>query len=335
MAATLEAWEQAGLSEAPPDPERTALVVAGNNVNALLQSTTAERYAESPSRVSPRYILRFMDTDHVGSLSEILQIRGEGFTVGGASASGNVGIIKGLQLIQLGVADVCLVVGALADLSGLELQGFHNSGALAGAAFAHAPQQACRPFDERHQGFVYGQGSACLVLESRASARARGARSLAELCGGALVLDGSAAPSPSVNGEARAMSLALARAGWRPEEVDYVNAHGTSSPKGDDAELEAIRKVFGAARRRVRINSTKALTGHCLWSAGVVEAIATVIQLGGGFLHGNPNLVRPTAEGFGLVGREAEGAAVARAISNSFAFGGINTCVAIAASRRG
>ena len=158
VAASVQAWEGAGLVSAPIPEERIALVVAGHNLTGNYAFEHRDRFLSNPAYLSPRFALQFQDTDHIGTLSQILGIRGEGFTVGAASASGNAGLVQGARLVEVGAADACLVVGALADLSPQELRSFLNLGALA--------PEASAPFDLGHGGFVYGQGAACLVLES-------------------------------------------------------------------------------------------------------------------------------------------------------------------------
>jgi malonyl-ACP decarboxylase len=146
------------------------------------------------------------------------------------------------------------------------------------------------------------------------------------------VLDGHRGTEPNANGEARAMSLALSRACLAPDRVDYLNAHGTASRLGDAAELEAVAQVFRAGLPRLRVNSTKALTGHALSAAGVIEAVATLIQMNEGFLHPNPNLDEPMRSDVGFVRKVREAADVRIAMSNSFGFGGINTSILFARS---
>jgi malonyl-ACP decarboxylase len=270
-----------------------------------------------------------MDTDHVGTLSEIFQIQGEGFTTGGSSASGNVAIIKACQAIRWGILDSCVVVGALADLSPMELQGFYNLGAMGGKRFHDQPGKACRPFDKDHEGFIYGQAGGCLVLESWESAQKRGIPILAQIAGGALVLDGNRLPNPNTHGEARAMTSALKQAGVQPGDIDYLNAHGSSSPLGDETEIDAVKKVFKENISHLRINSTKSLTGHCLTAAGVIETIATIIQMKEGFIHPNLNLEHPIDDECKFSRQQSIETSISTAMNNSFGFGGINTSVII------
>jgi malonyl-ACP decarboxylase len=187
----------------------------------------------------------------------------------------------------------------------------------------------CRPFDRTGQGFVPGLAGGCVVLESADAAEARGRRPRVAVAGGAMTLDANSRLDPSAAGEARAIRAALADADLAPERVDYVNTHGTGSELGDVAELRALDLAFGAHALRLRLNATKGLTGHCLSSAGVIECIATAIQLEQGFLHPNPKLDEPISDRHRFVGRAAETCAAEVAISNNFAFGGINTAVVL------
>jgi malonyl-ACP decarboxylase len=325
--AAMEAWCDAGLHRQGPDPFSIGLIVAGNNVSQSYQYEAIKKFQEEPAYLSPAYALRFMDTDIVGTLSDVFGIRGEGCTVGGASASGNLGLIQGARLIQSGRADACLVAGALADLSPVEIHAFYSIGAMGGRRFSSSPEKACRPFDRDREGFIYGQASACVVLESEESARRRGATILAEIVGACMGLDGNRQPDPSREGEVRAMSEALREAGLGPGDIQYLNTHGSASPLGDQIEVEAVKQVFNHALKDVRLNSTKSLTGHCLTSAGVVEAVATVIQMREGFLHPNLNLDDPIDEACRFCGPSPEPADIEHAMSNSFGFGGMNSSI--------
>ena len=325
----LEAWTQAELHSKQISPDRLGIIVAGSNLTTHFQYGLYPKFHQNPEYLTPGYARQYMDTDQVGTLSEIFKIRGEGFTVGGASASGNVGILKGFQLIQAGLADACMVVGPPADVSPMELQGFCNVGAMGGKRFHDAPEKACRPFDQDHEGFIYGQASGCLVLESLESASRREVPVLAEILGCSLALDGNRLTDPNEEGEARAMELALNRAGIMASDVDYLNAHGSSSPLGDKAEIKAVREVFKENRARLWINATKSLTGHCLYSAGVIEAIAVIIQMREGFIHPNLNLDNPIDSECRFSGCTFINAGIEIAMSNSFGFGGVNSSIII------
>ncbi|WP_433498356.1 beta-ketoacyl synthase N-terminal-like domain-containing protein [Sphaerimonospora sp. CA-214678] len=328
VAVALEAWERAGLHRVSVPGHRIGIVVAGHNLSGHYTERQRPRYAASPAHLPGRFALHALDTDHVGTVSQVFGVTGEGYTVGGASASGNVAIVNAARLVATAAVDVCLVLGALTDLSPMERQAYFNLGAMAGTRGPDAPHTRSRPFDADREGFVPGQGAACLVLESADSATGRGVPPLAWVAGHALRLDANALADPSASGEAWAMATAIRRAGLTPGQVDYVNTHGTGSVLGDATEVAALHEVFGAARPW--INSTKGLVGHCLCAAGVIEAVATVVQMRQGFVHPNANLHRPIDPGHRFVGRRAEPARLSFALSNGFGFGGFNTSVLFA-----
>ncbi|MDP1771713.1 MAG: beta-ketoacyl synthase N-terminal-like domain-containing protein [Methylobacter sp.] len=325
----LQAWRQARFDDKPIEPERIGLIIAGHNTTQNYQYSLCSDFRRNPEYLSPRYALQFMDSNQIGVLSEIFNIRGEGFVTGGASASGNVGIIHGTRLIQSGVVDACLVVGVVADLSPMEIQGFYTIGAMGGKQFHDQPEKACRPFDALHEGFIYGQASACLVLESATSANTRNVPGLAIILGGAINLHATATSQPDIDGEAKAMNAALQQSSLAANEIDYLNTHGSSSPLGDSVEIQAIEQVFGDHFPRVRLNATKGLTGHCLNSAGVVETIASVVQMQQGFIHANVNLEKPINTRANFCDATAVSQQIHSAMNNSFGFGGINTSIVL------
>ncbi|WP_104633368.1 beta-ketoacyl synthase N-terminal-like domain-containing protein [Streptomyces sp. MH60] len=328
VVAALQAWLEAGLDRTAPPPERIGVAVAGNNLTERVTEDGRARAERNPAHLPARYALQHQDTDHVATLSRVLGLRGEGCTVGGASASGNLALVHGARMLTAGAADVCLVVGAMTRLSRLQTRGFLTLGAMAPAD--GAPPRPPAPFDTGHRGFHPGQAAACMVLETAASARLRGAPALAGIAGGAVVLDGNHLADPSVDGEARAMSGALARAGVGAADIGWVSAHGTGSPLGDRTEADALRKVFGADDEGPWINATKTLSGHCLSAAGVVEAVAAVLQLRAGFVHPDPGLREPVDAGLRFVRDEPRRASGGFVLSNGFGFGGINTAVVLA-----
>jgi malonyl-ACP decarboxylase len=322
----LQAWRGARLDVCPLPPDRLGVVVGGTNLTDRYAEQARFRYERNPVYLPASFALHGLDTDHVGTLSEILGVGGEGFTVGGASASGNLAIIHAARLVAAGVVDACLAVGALADLAGMQRRGYINVGAMAGYADGVMPGP---PFDHHHRGFVAGEGSACLVVESPRSARARQAQVLAELAGCGVALDANRLAHPSEDGEVRAMRSALSRAGLPASQVGYVNAHGTGSRLGDRTEAAALDRVFDGVPGPPWVNSTKSMVGHCLSGAGAVEAVATVLQLRDGFVHPNVGLRHPIATRCRLVGVDGHPCRLVTALSNSFGFGGFNTSIVL------
>ncbi|MDN3355771.1 beta-ketoacyl synthase N-terminal-like domain-containing protein [Actinomadura sp. DC4] len=305
---------------------RTALVVAGNNFALDYQYKTALAHHASPRSTLPSHVVRCMDTDVVGAISEATGVRAEGWTIGGASASGTLALIAATRLLLAGDAERCLVVAPAAEFSPAEIQSLRMAGALAEVT-GEEPGEVCRPFDVNRRGFVLGQGAAAVVLEHPDDARRRGAEVVAELRGHGQLLDGNRGTEPDTRGQVQAMSAALDRAGLGTGEIDYVNAHGTGSKVGDPSEAAALLSVFGSGRPPW-VNSTKVLLGHCLSAAGLLDAVATAVQLRDGFLHPNPNLCDPL-EDLGFVGRTTVEAGARTALSNSFAIGGMNASIVL------
>lgn len=324
---SIEAMAMAGLP-GDIDPEGIAVLVAGNNLAQGYVADQHRRFLDRPGFVNPRYVVQALDTFLVGALGDIFGIRGYGGTVGGGFASGNLALLQAMELLRSGAATACLCVGPMADLGPLELHGFANIGALSPFAGGGAP--GSRPFDRSGNGFAYGQAGAAIVLERREDARRRDAGIVAEIAGVAVALHGSAGTEPDAAAEARVMRAAIARAGLTPAEIGYVNAHATGTPLGDAAEAAAILDTFGASGGPA-VNATKALTGHPLFAAGLVELVATAIQVDGGFLHGNPALSDPVRAGIDFVGVDARPQAIRHALSNSFGFGGINSAAVVSA----
>lgn len=312
----------------PSQLAETAVVVGGNNLALDYQARASARMDCGDGRVLPSHALSHLDTDIVGVVSELTGATAEGYTVGGASASGTLALIHACRLLALDAVSHCLVVGAVAELSTAEYRALHDSGAMASGE-GLPPTAVCRPFDRQRGGFVHGHGAAAVVLERRATARQRGVRPWAAVAGYAQRLDGRRGTAPEPANQADTVVAALKSAGLSPSQVDYVNAHATGSQLGDRSEAEALARVFGGARPLV--NATKELTGHCLSSSGVIEAVATAIQLRAGFCHPNPNLTEPADPRLAYPGPTAVDGPLRAAVSTSFAFSGINAAIVITA----
>jgi len=329
--AVSEAWQDAQLSSYQFNPERIGIIVGGSNFQQRYQQQIWERYQSRPQFLRPTYGITLWDTDLMGLLSECFQIQGEGYSVGGASASGAISIIHAARQIQMGITDISIAVAPLFDISQWECQGLMNLGAMGSERFSTNPNLACRPFDKDHDGFIYGEGCGVVVLEKAEHAQRRGITSHGEFIGWGHVLDGKRSPEPSQKGEERAINAALTMAKLQPEQIDYVNTHGTSSPMGDKTEVAALKCV---GLSHCLINATKSLTGHCVTAAGMVEFVATLLQMKAGFCHPTHNLLNPVDITLNWVRQTAVEAQINYAISNSFAFGGINAALVIGKSRR-
>ncbi len=330
-AAALQAFVDAGLSDSNPiEPERFGHVGAGHNLNGGYIHANLKELTEEPEYIEPLYGLMFLDTDVLAVVSELLELKGPAYSVGGACATGNLGLLNGLDLIRSGRADAVLVSSGAFDLDAATLQGWAMIDALSYQSFNDEPTRASRPFDARREGFVPSEGAGAVVLEALDVARRRGARIYAELCGAASTSDASRLTRPDLNGQVRAIRLALADAAIRPDQVDYVNAHATSTPLGDAVEVTAIKQALGERAYEVPVNSTKSMIGHCLTAAATVECIATVLQMHHAFVHPTINQEEPDPElDLDFVPNEARQYQSQVAISNSFGFGGLNSCIVL------
>jgi len=329
-AATLQAYVDAGLPDARLDPDRLAHVLAGNNLNMNYFVENTLEFERNPDYIDPLLGVVLWDTDVLGKIGELLTVRGPNFMIGNACSSGNVALLSALDLLRVGRADAVVVSAATQELDPVALQGWAIVNALAWQSFNDEPTRASRPWDVRREGFVPGEGAGAVVLEPLARARARGARVYAELLGGASTCDATRSPKPTVEGQVRAIRRALSDAQIAPEDVDYINAHASSTLVGDVVEVQAIKTCFGHHAYRIPINGTKSMIGHCLTASSLVEFVTTVVQMQNGFVHPTINLDEPSP-GLDLdfVPHVARPHNIRIALSNSFGFGGLNSCVVV------
>lgn len=329
MLLAVKGWLDAGLFEHDYDEDRIAAIVAGHNLNALYQYESRTRFEEEPDYIDGMTSLYSLDTDHAGCISEVLQARGPIYTVGAACASGNVNLRAAIDEIRHHGAQAALVVGAVLEFAPVDVHAMALMGAITFQSFNDQPHRASRPYDTAREGFVPAHGGAALVLEDYDVARARGARIYAEVLGAAANSDGNHLPQPSAEGQRRVMTRLLAECGVKPNEVDYVNAHATSTPLGDLTELQSIKSVFGDHAYKLKINAAKSMLGHTCWAAPVVETVAAVLQMREGRLHQSINIddLDPAVDldvcRDGPVRHRAH-----TVMKNSFGFGGIN-CVSL------
>jgi len=256
---------------------------------------------------------------------------GPSLTVTTACATGTQAIGEGAELIRTGRADVVVAGGSEALIQDYALAGFAAMRALP-TSYNNEPERASRPFDAKREGFVFSEGAACVILERLDHARARGGHIYAEVAGHSSSGDGFhvAAPDPSAAGPIRTMRWALADAGLPAEAVEYINAHGTSTPANDAVETQAIKAVFGEAARRIPISSTKSMIGHAMGASGAIEAVACALTIERGIIHPTINYEFPDPEcDLDYVPNEARRADVRVALSNSFGLGGQNACLVL------
>ena len=322
LAAVQEAWIEAALSDL--DPGRVGLVIGGSNLQQRELVAMHEEYRDRPMFLRPTYALSFMDSDICGFCTEEFAIHGPSYTVGGASASGQLAIVQAAQAVETNQVDACIALGALMDLSHWECQALRAVGAMGSDRYANEPSLACRPFDRDHDGFIFGECCGAVVIESAESSRRRDVNTYAALRGWGVAMDGNRNPNPSLDGEIRAIQHALDSAGWVSAQVDYVNPHGTGSVSGDETEVKALQ---ACGLSRAYVNATKSLTGHGLSAAGAVEAIATLLQMQAGRLHPTRNLENPIGADLNWVRNEPIDHQIDQALTLSMGFGGINTAL--------
>lgn len=326
-----EAYRMAGLSSDHIDPDRFAVII-GSGIGGIetLEAQHETLLTRGPSRVSPFFVPMMISDMASGQLSITFNAKGPNFCTVSACASGAHALGEGYRLIVDDLADLVMAGGAEAPLTRLAMSGFCAMKAL--STRNDAPERASRPFDRERDGFVMSEGAGTLMLEEWERAKSRGAEILAELIGYGSTADAHHVTAPEPNGEGarRAMRLALHDAKIAPEEVDYVNAHGTSTQLNDRGETLAIHEVFGAHAKKLAVSSTKSMTGHLLGAAGAIELIACVCAIRQGVLPPTINYEFPDPEcDLDYVPNEARRLQVRTALSNSLGFGGHNVSLIV------
>lgn len=326
MVAGIQAMRDSGLEITDANNERVGCAI-GSGIGGIgqIEKNTEIVRASGPRKISPFFVPGAIINMISGNLSVMFDLRGPNLAVVTACTSGTHNIGLGARLIATGEADAMLVGGAEMATTPVGLGGFAAARAL--STRNDNPTAASRPWDRDRDGFVLGDGAAVLMLESLDSAKARGAKIYAELTGFGMSGDAYHMTSPPEDGRGAAASMrnALRDAGLNPEQVAYVNAHGTSTGAGDIAETMAVKSVFGDAAKNVAVSSTKSMTGHLLGAAGAVEAAFSILAIRDGVAPPTINLDNPD-EGCDLnyVPHTAQEFAIEHALSNSFGFGGTN-----------
>jgi 3-oxoacyl-[acyl-carrier-protein] synthase II len=332
VAAAQEAVRHAGLQITPANAARIGVIV-GSGVGGLM--TLWEQFNilkdRGPRAVSPFLVPMMISDMAAGQIAITHGAKGINYCTTSACASSAHAIGESFEAIRRGVADAIITGGCEAPLVGMAVAAFESARAL--STRNDDPPRASRPFDAQRDGFVMGEGAVILILESLEQALRRGVPILAEVIGYGATGDAYhiAAPPPGGEGAARSMCLALAEAGLQPADVDYINAHGTSTPLNDIAETHAIKSAFGEHAYHVAISSTKSMVGHLLGAAGAIEAVACVQTLVTGMIHPTINYEFPDPEcDLDYVPNQARRADVRIALSNSFGFGGHNCSLVFA-----
>jgi 3-oxoacyl-[acyl-carrier-protein] synthase II len=324
MAAGLQAWRDCGLEVSEANAERIGVNV-GSGIGGLpmIEHTHAEYVNKGPRRISPFFVPASIINLISGHLSIMLGMKGPNLGIVTACTTGLHSIGLAARLIERGDADVMLAGGAEAAISPLGVGGFAAARAL--STRNDDPQAASRPWDRGRDGFVLGEGAGAMVLEEYEQARARGARIYCELAGFGMSADAYHMTAPNVDGPRRCMREALKDAGVAPERVQYINAHGTSTPLGDKNETEAIKAAFGAHAKSLVVSSTKSMTGHLLGGAGGIESVFTVLAMHHGICPPTINLTDPDPDcDLDYCANSARDLKLETAVKNNFGFGGTN-----------
>jgi 3-oxoacyl-[acyl-carrier-protein] synthase II len=327
-----DAVADSGIDFSKEDPYRCGVVI-GSGIGGLWEFEVQEERLlhKGIDKVSPFTIPKLMVNSASGHVSSIYGIKGPNFAVATACASAANSIGDALRAIQYGDADVMVTGGSEAALTPIGLAGFQNMRAL--SFRSDAPQQASRPFDVDRDGFVLAEGAGVVVIEELEHARKRGARIYGELKGYGASGDAGhiTQPDDEGRGAAHAMAMALKDAGLNPDAVQYINAHGTSTPLGDKAETKAIKRVFGDHAKRLAVSSTKSQLGHTLGASGGIELAVCALIMSRGTISPTINLDTPDPEcDLDYVPKVARDAKVDVAMSNSFGFGGHNASLVLA-----
>ncbi len=324
IAAGIQAWKDAGLEVTEANADRIGVIV-GSGIGGLprIEETAADYIQRGPRRISPFFVPASLINLVSGQLSIMLGLKGPSYAVVSACTTGLHSIGDAARLIKYGDADVMVAGGAESTVSPLGIGGFAAMRAL--STRNDDPQTASRPWDTDRDGFVLGEGAGVLVLEEYEHARKRGARIYGEFVGYGLSSDAYHITSPDSDGPRRGMEHALRDAGINPEEVSYVNAHGTSTPLGDKNETDSLKLAFGDHAYKLVVNSTKSMTGHLLGAAGGIEAVFTTLAVYNQVSPPTINIFNQDPEcDLDYCANSARDLKIDVALSNSFGFGGTN-----------
>jgi 3-oxoacyl-[acyl-carrier-protein] synthase II len=328
MCAARQALDDAGWHPKSYEEQTSTGVLIGSGIGGIegIAETAITLHDKGPRRVSPFFIPGRIINLAAGYVSIEFGLKGPNSAVVTACSTGAHAIGDAARLVALGDAEVMVAGGTESPVNRMSLAGFSALRALS-TAFNGDPTRASRPYDKDRDGFVMGEGAGCVVLEALEHAKARGAKIYGELIGYGLSGDAHhiTAPAPDGDGAYRCMAMAMKRAGITPDDIDYINAHGTSTPMGDEIELGAVQRLVGNAAGRISMSSTKSCVGHLLGAAGAVEAIFSILAIRDGVAPPTINLDNPSVESpIDLVPLQARKREIDTALSNSFGFGGTN-----------
>lgn len=329
LLAALDAYMDAGLLNSNINKERMCAIIGGHNFHDNYIVKNSKQFLEEPEYIDGLMGICVFDSDVVASISDTLQIYGPMYIIGGTCTSSGLAIKSAISEIRYNDCDIALVGGGLLDYSNLGYQALILVSAISYVSFNDQPEKASRPYDMRREGFVPSHGSGILIIEELDHALNRGAKIYAEILAVESNNDANHLSNPSVEGQTRLIKRVLEKANLKREQIDYINAHATSTPLGDRIELQSIKNVFGDHVKKLKINAPKSMLGHTGWTCHTVELIGSILQMNNSTLHPSINIdeIDPECEGLDVcANKKVENYEINYFLKNSFGFGGINCC---------
>ncbi len=332
LIAAAKAYIDSGINNENVDKKRMASIIGGHNFHDNYIVKNAKQFFDEPEYIDGLMGICVFDSDVVASICESFEILGPMYIVGGTCTSSGLAMKHGIAEINYNDCDVAMIGGGLLDYSALGYQALILVSAISYASFNDEPEKSSRPYDMRREGFVPSHGSGILIIEDLEHAQKRGAKIYAEILAVESNNDANHLSNPSVEGQVRLIKRVLEKAKIKPEDIDYINAHATSTPLGDKIEIRSIKEVFGEHAKKLKINATKSMIGHTGWTCHSVELIAAIMQMNHSTLHPSINIdeIDPECEGLDVcANKKVENYPIKYILKNSFGFGGINCCSVI------
>jgi len=329
MFAALDAYIDAGLFDYKFDKERIAAILGGHNFHDNYIVKNVRQFDEEPEYIDGLMGICVFDSDVIASISEVVETYGPMYIVGGTCASSGMALRSAINEIQYGDCDMAIVGGGLLDYSNVGYQALILVSAISYISFNDEPEKSSRPYDMKREGFVPSHGSCIFIIEDLEHAKKRGAKIYAEILAVECNNDANHLSNPSVEGQTRLINKVLKKADIKAEQIDYINAHATSTPLGDRIELQSIKNVFGEHAKNLKINATKSMIGHTGWTSHTLELAAAILQMHHSTLHPSINIeeIDPECEGLDIcANKKVENYEVNYILKNSFGFGGLNCC---------
>ncbi len=324
----INAYIDAGLFKENMERDKICAILGGHNINSNYIYNNFKQFQEEPEYINGLMGIVVYDTDIIASVAEILNIRGPVYSSGGTCTSAGIAMKHAVSEIRHGDCDVALVTGGILDYSPLDLQALILVSAISYKNYNDQPEKSSRPFDTKREGFVPSHGAGVLVFEELEHAKKRNAKIYAEILEVEASSDANHLSNPSIEGQSRLMQKVMNRAGVKPEQINYINAHATSTPLGDKIEIASIKNVFGEHIKNLKVNATKSMLGHTGWSAAAVELIAGILQMNNSTLHPSINVDEqdPEIDIDVCANKKVDNYEVNYMLKNSFGFGGLNCC---------